>query len=141
MLQRMHRHGAWRRARPELQLLLVRVCVGLAFLPQAAPKLFAGVEARGALAQRLTALGIPHALQLVVIGGVVEFALGLMLMLGCGTRFAALAGALSLGAGAYLFTQPHALLWIPVCASFAIAGGGPWSVDAWLKSDFPDIGA
>jgi uncharacterized membrane protein YphA (DoxX/SURF4 family) len=141
MLKGMHRDSAWRRARPELQLLLVRVCVGLAFLPQAAPKLFAGLEARGALAQRLTALGIPHALQLVVIGGVVEFALGLMLMLGCGTRFAALAGALSLGAAAYLFSQPQALLWIPVCASFAIAGGGPWSVDAWLKSDFPDIGA
>jgi uncharacterized membrane protein YphA (DoxX/SURF4 family) len=134
----MHRHGAWRRARPELQLLVVRLCVGLAFLPQAAPKLFSGVEARGALAHRL---GLPHALQFVVLAGVVEFALGLMLMLGCATRFAALAGALSLGAGAYLFAQPHALLWIPVCASFAIAGGGRWSVDAWLKSDFPDVGA
>src|SRR5258705_11178030 len=100
MLKGMHRHGAWRRARPELQLLLVRLCVGLAFLPQAAPKLFAGVEARGALAQRLVGLGIPHALQLVVIGGGGGVRLGPSPLPGGAPRLAPPARALSVGAGA-----------------------------------------
>jgi len=124
--------------RAELQLLLLRVCVGVAFLPQAAPKLFAGVEARGALAHRLTALGMPHAMLLVVLAGVLEFALGLMMILGCGTRLAAIGGALTLGASAYLLAQPHAGLWALACASFALSGGGPWSVDRWLKAGWPD---
>jgi uncharacterized membrane protein YphA (DoxX/SURF4 family) len=125
-------------ARAELQLVLIRVCAGLAFLPYAAPKLFAGVEARVALAQRLSQAGMPSGLQLVVLAGVIEFALGLMLMLGCATRFAAVAGAISLGAGAYLLGEPHALPWIAVCATFAIYGGGRWSIDGLLRSPPPD---
>jgi len=125
----------------DLQLLLVRVGVGLAFLPQAAPKLFSGMEVRGALAQRLAALGIPHAMQLIVVAGIIEFALGLMMTLGCGTRLAAIAGALYVGASGHLLAQPHAYLWAVVCASFAIAGGGPWSVDGWLKVGPPNTPA
>jgi len=126
------------RARSELQLLLLRLCLGLAFLTQAAPKLFAGVEARAALAQRLTTLGIPHAMQLVVVAGVVEFAFGLMTMLGCATRFAAIGGALSLCASAYVFAHPDLGLWALACASFALSGGGPWSLDRWLTADSAD---
>jgi uncharacterized membrane protein YphA (DoxX/SURF4 family) len=126
-------------AGPELQLLMIRVCAGLAFLPHAAPKLFAGVEARAALAQRLSQAGMPSGLQLVVLAGAIEFALGLMLMLGCGTRVAAVAGAACLGAGAYFLDQLYALPWIAVCASYAIWGGGRWSVDGLLKSP-PEAG-
>jgi putative oxidoreductase len=122
------------RARPELQLLLVRLCVGLAFLPHAAPKLFAGVEAREEVARRLADLGIPHALQIVVLAGVIELALGLVLSLGCYTRTSALIAALYLGASAYLLPAQYGILWMLICASFAVSGGGRWSVDGWLKT-------
>jgi putative oxidoreductase len=121
--------------RPELQLLLVRLCVGLAFLPHAAAKLFAGMETREQLAQQLAELGIPHALQLVVIAGVIELAVDLMLMLGCWTRTAAVVSALYLAASAYFLLPPQAILWMLICASFAIAGGGRWSIDGWLKAE------
>jgi putative oxidoreductase len=121
-------------ARPQLQLLLIRLCVGLAFLPHAAPKLFAGVEAREALARRLVDLGIPHALQIVVLAGVIELALGLVLSLGCYTRTSALIAALYLAASAYLLPPQYGIIWILICASFVLSGGGRWSVDAWLKA-------
>jgi putative oxidoreductase len=118
----------------EVQLLLVRLCVGLAFLPQTIPKLFAGMEARAELSQRLAEYGIPHTLQLVVAAGVLELALGLMLTIGCWTRAAAVVGALYLTATAYVVGPQDRILWVLVCASFAIAGGGRWSVDGWLKT-------
>jgi uncharacterized membrane protein YphA (DoxX/SURF4 family) len=118
----------------ELQLLLVRLCVGLAFLPQTIPKLFAGVEARAELSQRLAEYGIPHTLQLVVAAGVLELALGLMLTIGCWTRATAVVGTLYLTATAYVVGPQDRILWMLVCATFAIAGGGRWSVDGWLKT-------
>jgi putative oxidoreductase len=122
-------------ARSELQLVLVRLCAGLAFLPAAAPKLFAGVEARAELAQRLAQLGIAHALQIVVLAGLIELALCFMLTLGYCTRSAGLVSALYLASTIYLGTWQHALLWMLVCASFVVAGGGRWSVDGWLKAE------
>jgi putative oxidoreductase len=120
--------------RQELQLLLVRLCVGLAFFPQTIAKLFAGVEARAELSQRVAELGIPHALQLVVVAGVVELAVGLMLTLGCCTRTAAVVAALYLAASAYLLPAQYGILWMLICASFVISGGGRWSIDGWLKA-------
>jgi putative oxidoreductase len=120
--------------RQELQLLLVRLCVGLAFLPQTIPKLFAGVEARAELSQRLAESGIPHMLQLVVVAGVLELAVGLMLTIGCCTRMAAVVGALYLAATAYLVGPQDRVLWMLVCATFAISGGGRWSVDGWFRA-------
>jgi putative oxidoreductase len=123
-------------ARSELQLLLVRLCAGLAFLPAAVPKLFEGVEARAELAQRLAQLGIPHALQIVVLAGLIELALCFMLTLGYCTRSVGLVSALYLLASTmYLGTWQHALLWMLVCASFIVAGGGRWSIDGWLKAE------
>jgi putative oxidoreductase len=118
--------------RHDLQLALVRVCAGLAFLPLAAPKLFAGVHARAQLAQRLTDMGLPHALQLAIVGGIIELAAGLMLAAGYYTRGAALVSALYLGASAYVLSQPRWIVWMLISASFAIAGGGRWSIDGWL---------
>jgi putative oxidoreductase len=120
--------------RQEVQLLLIRLCVGLAFLPQTIPKLFAGVEARAELSQRLAEFGIPHTLQLVVAAGVLELAIGLMLTIGCCTRTAAVVGTLYLAATAYVVGPQDRVLWMLVCATFAIAGGGRWSVDGWLKT-------
>lgn len=122
------------RARPELQLLLIRLFAGLAFLPHAAPKLFAGIEAREELAQRLADPALPHALQIVVLAGIIELALGLMLSLGCWTRAAAVISVLYLAASAYLLPSQYGILWILICGSFVVFGGGRWSVDGWLKA-------
>jgi uncharacterized membrane protein YphA (DoxX/SURF4 family) len=123
-------------ARSELQLLLVRLCAGLAFLPATAPKLFAGVEARAELAQRLAQLGVPHVVQVVVLAGVIELAACFMLTLGYCTRSVGLVSALYLLASTvYLRTWQHSLLWVLVCASFVVAGGGRWSFDGWLKAE------
>jgi putative oxidoreductase len=119
--------------RQELQLFLIRVCAGLAFVPAAVPKLFAGVEARAQLAERLTQRGVPHALQMVLVAGLIELALCLTLTLGYGTRVAALIAASYLAVTMYVGPWPPALLWMLVCASFVIAGGGRWSVDGWLR--------
>jgi uncharacterized membrane protein YphA (DoxX/SURF4 family) len=121
----------------ELQLLLVRLCVGLAFLPQTMPKLFAGLEARAELSQRLAGFGIPHTLQLVVLAGVLELAVGLMLTIGCRTRTAAVVGTLYLAATAYVLGPQGRVLWMLICATLAISGGGRWSVDDWLKPETP----
>jgi uncharacterized membrane protein YphA (DoxX/SURF4 family) len=121
--------------RQELQLLLVRLCVGLAFLPQTIPKLFAGVEARADLSQRLAEFGIPHTLQLVVAAGVLELAIGLMLAIGCCTRTAAVVGIVYLAAAiAYLAGPQDWYLWMLICATFALGGGGRWSVDGWFTA-------
>jgi uncharacterized membrane protein YphA (DoxX/SURF4 family) len=58
-----------------------------------------------------------------------------MLVLGCATRTAAVGSALYLAASAYLLPAPHAILWMLICASFTIAGGGRWSIDGWLKAE------
>jgi len=121
--------------RLELQLLLIRVCAGLAFLPHAAPKLFEGFVVRERIAQQIAGVGLPHALQFVVLAGVIELVLGLTLTLGWVMRAAAVLAAVYLGVLAYFLPEEHALLWLVVCVSFAIAGGGRWSVDGWLGSN------
>lgn len=120
--------------RQELQLLLVRLGAGLAFLPAALPKLFQGLAARTQFAQQLNQLGIAHGLQIAVVAGLIELSLCLMLTLGYCTRATGLIAALYLVATMYLGTWPHSLLWMLVCASFVVAGGGRWSVDGWLKA-------
>jgi uncharacterized membrane protein YphA (DoxX/SURF4 family) len=122
-------------ARGELQLLLVRLCAGLAFVPASVPKLFEGVAVRAQIARQLAGLGVPHSVELVVLAGVAEVALGGMLVLGCVTRVAAVVSALYLGAVGYYFPSWSVMLWMLVCLSFAIGGGGRWSIDRWLGSD------
>jgi len=121
-------------ARGELQLLLVRLCAGLAFVPASVPKLFDGLAVRAQIAQQLSALGVTHAVELVVLAGVAELALGGLLVLGCATRVTAVLSALYLAAVACFFPSENVIVWSLVCLSFAIGGGGRWSVDRWLRS-------
>jgi uncharacterized membrane protein YphA (DoxX/SURF4 family) len=58
----------------DLQLVLLRLCAGLAFLPYAVPKLFEGLEVRTRVAQQFAHLGIAHPLGLVIVAGVIELA-------------------------------------------------------------------
>ena len=121
---------------------MVRVVTGALLLPHGAQKLFGafggyGVEATG---QFFAAkLGLPASFAL--LAGLIEFFGGLFLMLGFATRvmgalvFAVMAVAavtvhLNLGffwtSGGY----EYPLLWGIVALSFAIRGGGRFSVDA-----------
>jgi uncharacterized membrane protein YphA (DoxX/SURF4 family) len=118
-----------------LPLLLVRVGTALAFVLQAMPKLFQGMQARSDMAQRLAQLGLPHSLQLVVISGVLEMALSLLLSLGYATRTAASLAIVYLALRLYVMPSAFTIPWLLLCASLCFSGGGRWSVDGWLKAD------
>jgi putative oxidoreductase len=126
----------------DLKLMLFRLCVGLAFVPHAVPKLFEGLEVRTRIAQQFAQLGVAHSLGMVIIAGVIELALCVGLTIGFGTQVAGLASALYLAITILLGHYPSGLfgggweyrvLWMLACAGVAIAGGGRWSLDAWLK--------
>ncbi|MFA7428625.1 MAG: DoxX family protein [Rhodospirillaceae bacterium] len=125
----------------------LRVAAGLILVPHGAQKLFGwfggyGLEATGAFFQ--TSLGLPPSLALVA--GLIEFVGGLMLALGVLTRpvalviagFLAVTISIHLGSGFFWsdggFEYP--LLWTIVVATFAIRGGGRYSVDARLGREF-----
>lgn len=120
---------------------LVRVTTGLLLVPHGAQKLFGwfggyGIEATG---QFFAAkLGLPASLAL--IAGLIEFGGGLALALGLATRaVAALVAGLMLVAvfqvhlaSGFFWTSggyEYPLLWGIVALSFAIRGGGRYSVD------------
>jgi putative oxidoreductase len=123
---------------------MVRIAAGLFLVPHGAQKLFGwfggyGLEATG---QFFAAkLGLPASLAL--LAGVIEFGAGLLLALGLATRAAAalVAGLMAvavvhvhLGAG-FFWTSggfEYPLLWGILALSYAIRGGGPYSVDALI---------
>src|SRR5438067_406116 len=123
---------------------MVRVAAGLMLVPHGAQKLFGwfgsyGLEATG---QFFAAkLGLPASLAL--LAGVIEFGGGLLLATGLLTRAAAalVAGMMAvavlhvhLGAG-FFWTSggyEYPLLWGIVALSYAIRGGGAYSVDALI---------
>ncbi|MDB5649606.1 MAG: putative rane protein [Hyphomicrobiales bacterium] len=123
---------------------LVRVTAGLLLLPHGSQKLFGwfggyGVEATGQFFA--TKLGLPASLALVA--GLVEFFGGLMLAAGLLTRPVA---ALVFGLMAVAVLQVHLpigffwtdggfeypLFWSIVALSYAIRGGGRYSIDALI---------
>jgi putative oxidoreductase len=123
---------------------LVRVAAGLLLVPHGAQKLFGwfggyGIDATG---QFFAAkLGLPASL--AVVAGVIEFFGGFLLAAGIATRAVA---ALVAGLMAVAVVQVHLpagffwtsggyeypLLWGIVALSFAIRGGGRYSVDALI---------
>jgi len=123
---------------------LVRVTAGLLLMPHGAQKLFGsfggyGIEATG---QFFAAkLGLPASLAL--LAGVIEFFGGLMLAAGLATRAVA---TLVFGLMAVAVLQVHLpvgffwteggfeypLFWGIVALSFAVRGGGRYSVDALI---------
>lgn len=136
--------GAISEALSPLAEPMVRVVAGLLLMPHGAQKLFGwfggyGVEATG---QFFAAkLGLPASLALVA--GLIEFFGGLLLAAGLATRpvaalvFALMAVAvvevhLSIG---FFWTSggfEYPLLWGIVALSFAVRGGGRYSVDALI---------
>lgn len=121
---------------------VVRLAAGLFLVPHGAQKLFGwfggyGLEATGQFFS--SKLGLPASFAL--IAGVVEVFGGLALALGFATRIAAALAAgllvvaafqVHLGNG-FFWTSggyEYPLLWAIVAASFAVKGGGRYSVDA-----------
>src|SRR5271157_5601442 len=123
---------------------MLRVTAGLLLVPHGAQKLFGmfggyGVDATGQFFA--TKLGLPASLALVA--GLIEFFGGFMLAVGFLTRPVA---ALVFGMMAVAVVQVHLpagyfwtnggfeypLLWGIVALSFAIRGGGRYSVDALI---------
>ena len=123
---------------------MVRVTAGLMLMPHGAQKLFGwfggyGVEATGQFFA--TKLGVPASLALVA--GLIEFFGGFLLAVGFATRSIA---ALVFGLMAVAVIQVHLpvgffwtdggyeypLLWGIVALSYAIRGGGHYSVDAQI---------
>jgi len=123
---------------------LVRITAGLALVPHGAQKLFGwfggyGLEATGQFFA--TKLGLPASFAL--LAGLIEFVGGLMLAAGLATRPVA---ALVAGVMAVAVVQVHLpagffwtdggyeypLLWGVVALSYAIRGGGRYSLDALI---------
>ena len=123
---------------------MVRVITGLLLVPHGAQKLFGlfggyGVEATGQFFA--SKLGLPASFAL--LAGLIEFFGGLFLIVGFATRlvsamvFALMAVAvvtvhLNLGFFASAGGYEYPLLWGIVALSFAIRGGGRYSVDALI---------
>lgn len=133
---------------PLLQLLLIRIYVGLDFIPHFSEKLFEGPGPRGEDIAAFKAMGIANPGFMVILAGLIELAACIGLTLGIWTRLA------GLGAAVYLlfalFMGGHdkigfiwvlpgggwefAAFWAFICASFVLTGGGKWSVDALLRN-------
>lgn len=128
--------------------LLVRVIAGLLLVPHGAQKLFGwfggyGIDATGQFFA--TKLGLPSSFAL--LAGLIEFFGGLMLAAGLATRaVAALVFALMAVAVLQVHLQTgffwtsggyeYPLFWGVVALSFAIRGGGRYSLDALIGREF-----
>lgn len=123
---------------------LVRVTAGLLLVPHGAQKLFGlfggyGIDATGQFFA--TKLGLPASFAL--LAGLIEFAGGLMLAAGLATRavaalvtgmMAVAVFAVHLDKGLFWTSggYEYPLMWGIVALSFAIRGGGRFSLDALI---------
>lgn len=73
--------------RPDLGILVLRIVIGVAFIAHGYVKFAGGIEN---VAGFFTTLGIPAALLMAWVVALVEFVGGLAILLGVGTRLAAL---------------------------------------------------
>ena len=126
----------------------VRVAAGLFLVPHGAQKLFGsfggyGLEATGQFFQ--DQLGFANGYLAALGAGGVEFFGGLLLALGLLTRFAAgaifvmlaVAATVHLGAG-FFWTEggwEFPVFWAIVAGSYAIKGGGRYSVDRLIGKE------
>jgi putative oxidoreductase len=123
---------------------LVRVATGLMLVPHGAQKLFGwfgGYGIAGTGQFFASKLGLPASV--AVLAGLVEFFGGLLLALGLATRAAAglVVGLMAVAvihvhlALGYFWTDggyEYPLLWGILALSFAVRGGGRYSLDALL---------
>ncbi|MFG1422430.1 DoxX family protein [Roseixanthobacter liquoris] len=131
----------------EIQLFLIRVYVGLDFIPHFSEKLFEGPGPRGEDIAAFQHMGVPAPAVMVLLAGLCELAAFFGLTFGFWTRLAGLGTALyliialALGGhfqNGFLWVNAgggweFAAFWAFVCASFVLTGGGPLSLDAVVR--------
>ncbi|MEH6523560.1 DoxX family protein [Sulfitobacter sp.] len=127
--------------------------VGMMFIAHCAEHLFAGPIPFSVFTGYFASINQPFPTAMVVLAGLIEMAVTIGLASGFMTRIAAL------GAVAYLFVSvglgghfgvgyvwvlttggwEFPALWMFAVSIFAFIGGGPVSVDTWLKNKFPEM--
>lgn len=134
-----------------LQLTLIRVYLGLDFIPHFAEKL--GLLGPDAYARVLHyfAMTVPRPHQMVLLAGLCELGASIGFTFGLFTRVAAIGTTLylviALFAGhhqdfGFTWANPGGgwefpALWAFFCLSFVLTGGSRWSVDRWLRARLP----
>lgn len=131
----------------EIQLLLIRLYLGLDFIPHFSEKLFEGPGPRDEDVAAFAQLGVPSPSAMVILAGLCELAASLGLTFGVMTRVAALGTAAYLVFATvlghhdeigFMWVLPGGgwefpAMWAFLCGSFVLTGGGRWSVDALLR--------
>jgi putative oxidoreductase len=123
----------WSRWSPYV-LSLVRIVVALMFFEHGLSRLFGFPQP----------LPTPALFSLYWFAGAIEFAGGALLLVGLATRAAAFVMSGEMAFAYFISHAPHsffpilnrgdsAILYCFVFLYFVFAGGGPWSLDAWLS--------
>jgi len=134
-------------------LTIVRIYVGLMLIAHFAGHLFAGPIPFNVFTKYFSSIHLQFPGAMVILAGLIELAVSLGLVFGFMTRLAALAGAIYLfvavGLGGhfsvgYVWVLPTGgwefpAFWIFIISIFVFVGGGPISIDNWLKQRFPNI--
>ena len=131
-------------------LAFIRIYAGLMFIAHFAGHLFAGPAPFKVFVDYFSSIGLPAPAAFVILAGLIELAVTIGLAFGFLTRIAAVGAAVylfvSVGLGGhfavgYIWVLPTGgwefpALWIFVVAIFALAGGGPASLDRLLGKTF-----
>ncbi|MEW2916046.1 DoxX family protein [Ruegeria sp. ANG10] len=122
-----------------VQLAFIRLYIGLDLVPHCTEKLFAGPAVRSGDVHSFQALGVPDALQFVLLAGVIEFSAAIGVGLGLFTRLAAVLTVVYLIVATimghhfllgFIWASPgggweYPVLWSVLILSF-VFGGGRW---------------
>jgi putative oxidoreductase len=124
--------------------LSIRLYAGLALVSHGYPKLFGATATNAAFFE---SAGFRPALFWTIVIGLTEVAGGLCLALGFFTRVAALPILIFLLAAVVYHSRygfywnaggfEYPLFWAIVVLHFLVRGGGPWSLDAYLRHRRP----
>lgn len=134
-------------------LTLLRIYVGLMFVAHFSGHLFAGPVPFAVFTDYFGSIGLPYPAAFVILAGLIEVAVTVGLAFGFMTRIAAVGAAVylfvSVGFGGhfavgYVWVLPTGgwefpALWIFAVSLFALTGGGPVPVDAWLRDRFSHL--
>jgi putative oxidoreductase len=130
----------------DIHLFLIRLYIGIDFSHHFAEKFgLLGAQAFDNVVAYFNSVGFPTVF--VIIAGICEFAAFIGFTFGLFTRVAAVGTALylfiSMFAGhhesfGFTWANPgggweYPALWAFLCLSYVLTGGGPLSIDAWLR--------
>jgi putative oxidoreductase len=128
----------------DLGLLLIRTMVGVVFVFHGSQKLFGAFGGAGmeGFTGFLTQLEVPYPALNAYMAAMAEFAGGLALILGLGTRFVAIPLVVTMlvasftahrGAFALPSGMEYSLSLAVISAGLGLTGAGRWSLDRWFS--------